>query len=326
MSDVWFVIVTFMIAAYVVLDGYDLGVGALHRVLMRDDGERGQALEAIGPVWNGNEVWLIAGGGALFLAFPRAYAAAFSGFYFGLFLVLWLLIGRGLGIELRHQVDHPLWHTACDTVLWIASAALALVLGIALGNVVRGVPLGPSGYFHLSLFATLNWYALLVGVFGLVALATHGAAYLAWRASGDLSARARRLARRLWWAEAGLVVALAFPTHAVRPELFRALTGHPWRLVFPGLALVGLAGMWARAGRVAFIASGVFLAGLLAATAAGLYPSILPAREHRPFGLTVDNAASGSHALSVALLWWIPGMLLVAVWFTIAYRTVLRRA
>jgi cytochrome bd ubiquinol oxidase subunit II len=324
-STVWFVLVTFTIAVYVVLDGYDLGVGALHRVLMRDDGERAQALAAIGPVWNGNEVWLIAGGGTLFLAFPRVYAAAFSGLYFGLFIVLWLLIGRGLGIELRHQIDHPLWHTACDTVFWIASAALALVFGIALGNVVRGVPLGPSGYFHLPLFSILNGYALLVGVFGLVALATHGAAYLAWRASGELAARARRAARRLWWAEAALVVALAFPTHAVRPELFRALGDHPWRLVFPGLALAGLVGMWARDARLAFIASCVFLAGLLAATAAGLYPSVLPAREHRPFGLTVDNAASGAHALSVALYWWIPGMLLVAAWFAIAYRTVLRR-
>jgi cytochrome d ubiquinol oxidase subunit II len=324
-STVWFVLVAFMIAAYVVLDGYDLGVGALHRVLMRDDGERGQALEAIGPVWNGNEVWLIAGGGALFLAFPRAYAAAFSGLYIGLFLVLWLLIGRGLGIELRDQIDHPLWHTACDTVFWIASAALALVFGIALGNVVRGVPLGPSGYFHLPLFSILNSYAVLVGVFGLVALATHGAAYLAWRAPGELSARARRAAHRLWWAEAALVVALAFSTHAVRPGRVRGRTDKTARRVFPALSLAGLAAMWARDARFAFAGSGVFLAGLLAATAAGLYPSVLPAREHRPFGLTVDNAASGSHALSVALYWWIPGMLLVVAWFTIAYRTVLRR-
>jgi cytochrome d oxidase subunit CydB len=169
MSTVWFVLVAFMITTYVVLDGFDLGVGALHRLIGRTDAERARTAEAIGPIWNGNEVWLIAGGGSLFLAFPRAYAAAFSGLYFGLFIVLWLLVGRGLGLELRHQLDHPLWHAACDTVFWLSSAGLALVFGVALGNVVRGVPLGPDGYFHLPLFSILNWYALLVGAFGLVA-------------------------------------------------------------------------------------------------------------------------------------------------------------
>ena len=318
MTTVWFVLVAFMIATYVVLDGFDLGVGALHRVLARTDGERAQAAEAIGPVWNGNEVWLIAGGGALFLAFPRVYSAAFSGLYFGLFIVLWLLVGRGLGLELRDRVEHPLWQIACDTVFWLSSAALALVFGVALGNVVRGVPLGPSGYFHLPLFSILNWYALLIGVFGVVALCVHGAWFLAWRAGGPLGARAYRLARAVWWGELVLVVALAFPTHAVRPQLFTAFTDHPWRLVFPALALTGLAGMRVRDARRAFLGSCAFLAGMVATTAAGLYPSILPAREHRPFGLTVDNAASGEHALSVALWWWVPGVLLVA------YRTFLR--
>jgi cytochrome d ubiquinol oxidase subunit II len=324
-STVWFVLVAFMITTYVVLDGFDLGVGALHRLLGRTDAERSHAVDAIGPVWNGNEVWLIAAGGSLFLAFPRAYSAAFSGLYFGLMIVLWLLVGRGLGLELRHQLDHPLWHIACDTVFWLASAALALVFGVALGNVVRGVPLGPDGYFHLPLFSILNWYAVLIGTFGLVALGAHGAFFLAWRADGELALRARRWARRLWWAELALLVGLAFPTHAVRPQLLAALTDHPWRFVFAVLALAGLAGMRARHAQRAFLASGVFLAGLLATTAAGLYPSILPAREHRPFGLTVDNAASGDHALSVALWWWTPGMLLVGAYFLVAYRTFLRR-
>jgi cytochrome d ubiquinol oxidase subunit II len=326
MSTVWFVLVAFMITTYVVLDGYDLGVGALHRLIGRTDSERAQAAEAIGPIWNGNEVWLIAGGGSLFLAFPRAYAAAFSGLYFGLFIVLWLLIGRGLGLELRRQVDHPLWHVACDTVFWLSSAALALVFGVALGNVVRGVPLGPDGYFHLPLFSILNWYAVLVGVFGLVALAAHGARFLVWRADGALGRRAHRWARALWWAELALVAALALPTHSVRPQLFSALVDHPWRLVFPALALAGLVGMRARDPRRAFVASSAFLAGLLATTAAGLYPSILPAREHRPFGLTVDNAASGEHALSIALWWWVPGMVLAGAYFLFVYRTFLRRS
>src|SRR3954453_570610 len=231
MATVWFVLLALMITVYVVLDGFDLGVGALLRLLGRNDAERAQAIEAVGPVWSGNEVWLIAAGGVLFLAFPAAYAAAFSGMYFGLILVLWLLIGRGLGLELRHQIEHPLWHTACDTVFWLASAALAFVFGAALGNVVRGVPLGPDGYFHMSLFDLLNWYALLVGLFGLVALAHHGAAYLAFRARGELAVRARSWQGPLFWATVALTLAMIGPTHAVREGMFANLADDPWRLL-----------------------------------------------------------------------------------------------
>src|SRR3954463_6684313 len=147
-----------MVTMYVVLDGFDLGVGALHLSTAKTEEEREQATAAIGPVWNGNEVWLIASGGVLFMAFPTAYASAFSGLYFGLILVLWLLVGRGLALELRHQIENPLWRSACDGVFCLASGALALVFGVALGNVVRGVPLRPDGYFSLPLFHILNWY------------------------------------------------------------------------------------------------------------------------------------------------------------------------
>jgi cytochrome d ubiquinol oxidase subunit II len=330
METAWFVFLALMITMYVVLDGFDLGVGALHRILPRSDAERDEATEAIGPIWDGNEVWLIAGGGVLFLAFPAAYAAAFSGLYLGLILVLWLLVGRALGIELRSQLDNPLWRAACDTVFWLSSAALALVFGIALGNVVRGVPLQADGYFSLSLFEILNWYALLIGVFGLVVLAAHGASFLAAFASGDLAARAGRLARRSWWAEVVLLAAIAYPTYTVREELLTRFGDHPWRLVFPVAAIGALlaAFVWQRAGawRRAFLASCVFVAGLLATTAAGLYPSILPAREDRPFGLTIYDAASGDQALKTALFWWPVGIALAAAYFTLAYRRfVLRR-
>src|SRR3954447_21701780 len=155
MATAWFCFLAVMVTVYVVLDGFDLGVGALHLRLARTEEEREQATAAIGPVWNGNEVWLIAAGGVLFMAFPIAYAAAFSGLYFGLILVLWLLVGRGLALELRHHLDNPLWRTACDTVFSLSSAALALVFGVALGNIVRGVPLDARHFVHLSLFETL---------------------------------------------------------------------------------------------------------------------------------------------------------------------------
>jgi cytochrome d ubiquinol oxidase subunit II len=327
-TTVFFIILAGMIATYVVLDGFDLGVGALHRIVGRTEGERDEALSLIGPVWDANEVWLIASGGVLFLAFPRAYAGAFSGLYFGLILVLWLLIGRGLGIELRHQFENPLWRTACDTVFWLSSATLAFVFGVALGNVVRGVPLGPDGYFHLPLFNILNWYALLIGLFGLVVLAAHGATFLGWHATGPLRERARRWTRRLWSAELVLTLVLAWPTYEVRNSLFTHFGDHPWRLVFPVLALASLAAMFAfqQAGRWsrAFKASAAFIAGLLATMAAGLYPSILPARQHRPFGLTIDNAASSHHALSIAIVWWAIAITLAAIYFTVVYRLFFR--
>jgi cytochrome d ubiquinol oxidase subunit II len=324
MATVWFWLLTFMIVAYVVLDGFDLGVGALHRVIARSDAERDEATGLIGPVWDGNEVWLIAAGGVLFLGFPPAYAAAFSGFYFGLIIVLWLLVGRGLGLQLRQQVDSAMWRVACDTVFWLSSAALAFMFGVALGNVVRGVPLGRDGYFRAPLFDLLNWYGLLIGAFGLVVLAAHGASFLAARASGIVAVRARRAARQLWWAELVLVVALAYPTYSVRHEMLTSFGDHPWRLIFPAIALLALgaqrtfqrAGSWGRA----FFVSATFIAGMLTTMAAGLYPSLLPAPEHRPFGLTIHNAASGEHALTVGLRWWSLGIVLVIAYFIVAYR------
>jgi cytochrome d ubiquinol oxidase subunit II len=329
MATVWFCLLAFMITVYVVLDGFDLGVGALHRTLARSDEERDEATELIGPVWDGNEVWLIAAGGVLFLGFPRAYAGAFSGFYFALTIVLWLLVGRALGLEFRHHFGNPLWRTACDTVFWLSSAALAFMFGVALGNVVRGVPLGPDGYFRAPLFDLLNWYGLLIGLFGLVVLVAHGANFLAAHATGTLTDRARRLARRFSWAELVLVAALAYPTYSVRDEMLTNLGDHPWRLVFPALALGALAAQFAfqAAGRFgrAFLASSAFIVGMLTTAAAGLYPNIVPAHDNRPFGLTIHNAASSHHALAVGLTWWSLGIVLVIGYFILAYRFLLPR-
>jgi cytochrome d ubiquinol oxidase subunit II len=329
MTTLWFIFLAAMIATYVVLDGFDLGVGALLLRLDPSGEEREQAASAIGPVWNGNEVWLIAGGGVLFLAFPRAYASAFSGLYFGMILVLWLLIGRGLALELRHQLDHPLWRAACDTIFCLASGALAFIFGVALGNVVRGVPLQASGYFHLPLFSILNWYALLTGLFGLTVLVHHGAEFLAWRAAEPLAQRARQRARFLFWPAAAMFLLLIWPTYAVRHTMLTNLWNQPAKLVFPAFTVAMLVAVpvlqrreqWGRA----FLASCFFIAGLLATMAAGLYPNVLPARSGHPFSLTIDNAATGHHALVVATVWWSLGITLAVTYFAVVYRTMLRR-
>src|ERR1700732_4790818 len=200
MGFIWFWIVGVMLTAYVVLDGFDLGVGILHPLLARTESERQLMLRSIGPVWDGNEVWLIAGGGALFFAFPALYASAFSGFYLSLMIVLWLLILRGISIEFRPHVDSPLWRPFWSTVFGLASAALALLFGIALGNVVRGVPLDQSGYFFLPLWTNLSpkgevgiidWYTLLVGAASLFALAQHGSLWVVLKTEGSFEERTR---------------------------------------------------------------------------------------------------------------------------------------
>src|SRR3954463_4268272 len=299
METAWFCFLALMVTVYVILDGFDLGVGALHLFIGRNQEEREQATAAIGPIWNGNEVWLIASGGVLFMAFPAAYAGAFSGLYFGLILVLWLLVGRGLALELRHQIDSPMWRSACDAVFCLPSAGLALVFGVALGNIVRGVPLNADGYFNLPLFNILNWYALLIGVFGLVVLCAHGATFLALRGTGAATVRAKRWARGLWWAEVALLLASIGPTYAVRDEMLTNLTDHPWRLVFPLLAVGSLVAMFVFQRRDgpgrACAAPCACIAGLLTTRAAGLYPNILPAHDGRPYSLTVHNAAAGRH-------------------------------
>ena len=186
MHAAWFAALALMLTAYAVLDGFDFGAGIVHLFVARTDAERRTVLGAIGPLWDGNEVWLIASGGVLFFAFPRAYAAAFSGLYLALMLVLWLLILRGISIEFRSQVAHPLWHAAWDATFAGSSAAMAIVLGVAIGNVVRGVPIDKAGYFEQDLFAAMDAvhpgaidpFTAVFGLLGLATFGAHGATFL----------------------------------------------------------------------------------------------------------------------------------------------------
>ncbi|HTR65654.1 MAG TPA: cytochrome d ubiquinol oxidase subunit II, partial [Terriglobales bacterium] len=208
MGFIWFWIVAVMLVAYVVFDGFDLGVGILHLFLARTEEERQLTLRTIGPVWDGNEVWLLAGGGTLYFAFPLLYASAFSGFYLALMIVLWLLIMRGAAIELRMQIAMGVWKSFFDGVFFISSALLAIFYGAALANVIRGVPLQPDGYFFLPLWTNwklgpqpgiLDWYTVIGGLVALAALALHGALYLTVKTEGGLQTRARKAARLLWF-------------------------------------------------------------------------------------------------------------------------------
>lgn len=334
MDTLWFAIISAMLAMYVVLDGFDFGVGVVHRLVARTDDERRIVLSAIGPVWDGNEVWLIASGGVLFMAFPRTYATAFSGFYLALMIVLWLLILRGIAMELRSHRDNPLWREFWDTVFSFASGMLALVLGTALGNVIRGVPLTADGLAGMPLFTNFragtdaglfDWYTILVGLFSLAVLAGHGALYLVWRTTGPVQDRSRAYARSIWRGVVVLWIVATIGTAVVHPQLFRTLLGRPWSGLFVALAAVGLICVF-RYSRLqrelpAFLGSCAFLLGLMAATMAGIYPDWLRSTIDPAYSLTAANTASADHSLRIALGWWAVGIVLVAVYFFYLYRS-----
>jgi cytochrome d ubiquinol oxidase subunit II len=334
METVWFGLVAAMIAIYVVLDGFDLGAGAIHLFVARTEAERDTVLASIGPVWDGNEVWLIAGGGTLYFAFPALYSSSFSGFYLPLMMVLWLLILRGIAIEFRNHLRSLVWQPLWDVVFAAASAALAIFFGAALGNVVRGVPLDRSGEFFLPLWTDftagkdagiLDWYTLSIAVAALLALTVHGALWVALKTAGDVHHRARMVARRLWWGLGAAVAAITLASFHVQPHLKASYSERPWGYIFPLLALVGLVGMRLldrrREGLEAFLSSCIFLLGMLVSAAFGLYPYVLPSSGDPALSLTVANAAAAPYGLRVGLFWFIPGILLTTGYFVYTYRS-----
>ena len=324
-NTVWFIVLAFMLAGYAVLDGFDLGVGAVHLLLGRDPRERGRLIDTIGPVWNGNEVWLLAAGGSMVVAFPHLYAASFSGFYLALMIVLWLLVLRGLGIEFRHQVDHEMWRHAWDVAFSLSSALLALLFGVALGNVLRGVPLDEHGEFQGTFSLMLNWFALLGGVLSVALLSMHGAAWVAVKADGPLQARARRFAGALWWVAMALLAAMVAASFVVRPDFTANFVKYPGLLLAPAITAAGALAIkyfqGRQADRRAFAAGAVLIAGVLASVAAGLYPRLLPAAPGSPHpGLDIYNAASPEGSLRTALAIYLWGLALVALFQVTVYR------
>jgi cytochrome d ubiquinol oxidase subunit II len=333
MGAIWYWMVAAMLAAYVVLDGFDIGAGIIHLLIAKSEEDRQIILKTIGPVWDGNEVWLIAGGGTLYFAFPMVYASAFSGFYLPLTIVLWLLIVRGLGIELRMHIDVRVWREFFDGCFAFASALLAIFFGAALGNVMRGVPIGEDGYFFLPLWTNwqvgpnpgiLDWYTVIGGLVALVALTVHGCLYVALKVEGALQERAAQLARRLWPALVGITAISLAATMVVRPSSLENYFRYPFAFSIPILVVAALGGiLWfARRGqlRAAFGCSCAYLTVMLLGAAAGLYPTLLPSSTDPAGDLTITKALSGHYALSVGLIWWSFGIAFAIGYFVFVYR------
>jgi cytochrome d ubiquinol oxidase subunit II len=333
LESLWFALAAVMVAIYVVMDGFDFGAGALHLWVAKNDAERRTVLAAIGPFWDGNEVWLLAGGGVLFLAFPKVLASGLSGFYLAIMLVLWVLILRGIAIEFRSHVKDGLWRAFWDAGFALASTLAPVLLGAALGNLIRGVPLRADGWFALSFFESfspvgelgiLDWYTVLAGLLALVALLHHGALFLAWKTEGEVHARSLRAAGRLFWPVVILWIVATAATASLVPELFEALAARPlaWLATLCFIAGLTTSLVARRAGKelLAFLGSSAFLLGVLGATAAAVYPTMIRSIHDPALSLTAHNAAAGPESLRTGLLWWPFGFVLAVGYFVVLFR------
>ena len=332
METLWFIVVAVMLAAYVVLDGFDLGAGVIYLYAAQNSNERCVILRAIGPVWDGNEVWLLAGG-TLYFAFPQLYASSFSGFYLPLMMVLWLLMLRAIGIEFRSHIENPVWQGFFDVVFFASSALLAIFFGAALGNVVRGVPLGPDGYFFEALWTNwrvgpnpgiLDWYTVMTGVIALVTLTAHGALYVVTKTEGDVNARARKVALLMWPIQVLLTLVSLIATYLIKPEILQNYHAHPIGFLVPILVVASLVimirGIVSHKEKPAFLASGLYIASMLVGAAFALYPVVLPASTDPGYSLTIYNSAAGRHGLMVGLAWWCIGIVLALGYFVLIFR------
>jgi cytochrome d ubiquinol oxidase subunit II len=323
LNDIWFVLFVVVISGYLILDGFDMGVGILHLALARNDDERRVSLNSIGPVWDGNEVWIVLGGGALFAAFPLVYASLFSGFYSAMMLVLLVMILRTCAIEFRSKRESAQWRSLWDAVFSLTSLGLALLLGVAFGNIISGAPIDPAGNMRITLIELLNPYALLVGVTTVVMLTMHGALYLELRTEGTLQARVRKMIPRLMLAFFALIAVVVVATVALRPHLVSNYQTYIWPAIFPLAALAALLVAWrtVQSGQYlkAFLASSVTIALLVATAAAGMFPNLLISTTASAFNLTIYNAASESNTLTVMLVIALIGLPLVFLYQAAAY-------
>ena len=340
----WYVVLVLMLAIYVILDGYDFGAGIIHLFFAKTEKDKKAITNAIGPFWDANEVWLIAVGGVLFMAFPTLYASSFSGFYLPLIIILWLLIFRAIGLELRGQIHNRMWESIWDNAFGISSLLLALFFGVALGNVVRGVNLGnvvdgvstyEAHYFFLPLWnpsfsplseqlGIIDWFTLLLGIIGVVSLTIHGANWIIFKTNSDLNEKLKRVIFRLNFVLLGLVIISILIWHIIEPKPFRNYFHKPLLWFFPMIMFIGLAGLFRikslKKDGTGFIFSSLFLFGGLTSTVASIFPKVLPSTNNVNPDLTLYNVAADSYGLTVSVYWFSVAVALVAIYMFVQYK------
>ncbi|MCD6499307.1 MAG: cytochrome d ubiquinol oxidase subunit II [Deltaproteobacteria bacterium] len=323
----WFLLVGFLLTVYAVLDGFDLGLGFWYPFLARGEGDRSRLMRSIGPFWNGNEVWLITGVGALFAAFPVVYATVFSGFYLAMMFVLVALIFRSVALEFRFKEDGVPWHVFWDGAFWFGSTLAPILFGVVMGNILRGISLDTKGQFAGSFWTLLNPYSLSVGLVALMMVAFQGALYAALKTDGQLAQRARILARGAGYGYLVLVVALTLVSPMAHGHLRANFDHHPllWTLPVATLAVIVVSLWFERRGSInwAFTASSLSIVTLMATAGAALFPRLVVNRAEWSQSLTVANASSSPLTLKTMFIMTLIGMPLVigyTVWVYHSFR------
>ena len=333
MVELWFGLLSLTLVLFAVLDGWNIGAGVVHFAVGRTDRERRDVMTALGPLWSWHEVWLIAAGGTMLLAFPAVLATAFSGFYLALWMVLWSLVLRGIAIEVAGHIDNPLWQTAWDVIFAAGSVLLAILFGAAFGNVMRGVPLDASGAFRMALFTDfgvrgevgiLDWYTVSVAVFTVAMLAAHGANYLLATAAPAIADRCARIAPPLWIAATVLFLIVSIESWIVRPEFYASLVRSPLAWVAVVVVAVGAyliaTGLTRAAGRRALAGSSAVIAGIIGAAAASQFPVMLPSTIAPEHAMTAYGEATAPLGLRIATLWWPLAFVLSVGYAFVVYR------
>lgn len=318
LNILWFVLIAVLFAGFFFLEGFDFGVGILLPFVTKGDKERRVVINTIGPHWDGNEVWLITAGGAMFAAFPHWYATLFSGFYLALFLILVGLIVRGVAFEFRSKDNNPLWRKTWDMAIFVGSLLSAVLWGVAFANIVRGVPIDASMTYTGTFFTLLNPFALLGGLATLALFTLHGALFLSLKTTDDILGRVQRLLKWLWLPAVVIVVAfVAFSF--IETDLFVGVN------LVQGVGLATAVVALLAAGRMivkerfgsAFISTGLTLIGTVVFLFGGLFPRVMPSSLSSQFDLTIYNASASPYTLqvmSIVALIFVPIVLAYQAW------------
>ena len=317
LNTIWFLLIGALLSGYAILDGFDLGVGMLHLFVMGEQ-ERRIMINSIGPVWDGNEVWLVTGGGALFAAFPHVYATVFSGFYNALIILLFMLIFRAVAIEFRSKRPMILWKKMWDTAFSVASFLIAFLMGIALGNIISGIPIGPDKEYAGTFLGLINPYTILIGITTVALFMMHGAIYIVMKTENELQAKLRGWINNtiiffvICYVTATMATLIYYP-HMV--ENFRAA---PVIFIFAILNMLVIANIPREISKErdfrAFLSSAASIAALLVIFAMGIFPNIVYSNPNPEYGLTIYNAASSEKTLTIMLI-----IALIGIPFVLAY-------
>jgi cytochrome d ubiquinol oxidase subunit II len=344
MEVVWYILIAIVLVVFFILDGYDFGTGIIHLFFAKKETDKEVIAKSAGLFWDANEVWLVAGGGLLFMAFPSFYAAAFSGFYLPLIIVLWLIIFRAIGLEFRSQFEFQMWKDIWDKAFGVSSLLLALFFGVALGNVVRGVNLGgvengistfEGHFFFLPLWnssfspmvespGVLDWFTIIIGIISVIALAIHGANWIILKTNSTINESLKHIIFKLDIALIALTIFSLGVWQVINPVCFDNFIERPYLLVFPFTYCLGIIGLFfikkLKSDLHAFVLSSLIIFGGITSSLASIFPVILPTTNEINESLTIYNMAASEYGLSVALGWGIVGFILLFVYMIIQNR------